>query len=82
MDICKELRINSGVNRKLHVNNEDIERVERFTYLGSEVTADGGALEDVKHGLRRQMEPSYKSIHCGKIRTYIEKLRFNFLTAM
>jgi hypothetical protein len=46
------LRIHSGVNRKLRVNNEDTERVERFTYLGSEVTADG-ALEDDKTRIKK-----------------------------
>jgi hypothetical protein len=63
----KELRINSGFNRKLHVNIEDIERVELFTYLGSEVTADGGALEDVKtqikeaNGIFLQLYPLWKN---------------------
>jgi hypothetical protein len=38
---------------KLHVNNEDIERVEHFTYWGREVSADGGAIEDVNTRIKK-----------------------------
>jgi hypothetical protein len=78
----KELWINSGVNRKLQINNENTERAERFTYLGSEVTADGGALEDVKTRIKKANGIFIQLYPLWKIRTHLEKLRFVFSTEM
>jgi hypothetical protein len=44
----KLMKINTNVQNQLQVNGDDIEAVEEFTYLGSVVTRDGGAVEDVR----------------------------------
>jgi hypothetical protein len=50
----KKLRMNTKTATNMNVTNVVIEKVEQFTYLGSIVTVDGGALYDVKYGSRRQ----------------------------
>jgi hypothetical protein len=45
----KELRINSKTQKQLKIGNQSIESVDSFTYLGSIVTREGGALEDVSN---------------------------------
>jgi hypothetical protein len=45
----KEMRINSDIEHRLSINGKDIEQVESFLYLGSTVTKDGGAKEDVRN---------------------------------
>lgn len=41
------MRINS-CERPILIENQSLENVNRFTYLGSTITSDGGALEDAK----------------------------------
>ena len=43
----KELRINSNNSTNVSVGGTDIELVDSFTYLGSNIAADGGALKDI-----------------------------------
>jgi hypothetical protein len=49
----KEMRINSDIEHRLSINGKDIEQVESFLYLGSMVTKDGGAKEDVRNRIRK-----------------------------
>jgi hypothetical protein len=44
---------NNNSDARFRIGNEEIERVEKFTYLGSVITASGGALDDVRARLRK-----------------------------
>ena len=44
----KTMRINSTNKRPIKLNNEDIENVASFTYLGSVIAVDGGTERDVQ----------------------------------
>jgi hypothetical protein len=44
----KEMRVNPSTFLVLAVNGREVEQVKSFTYLGSIVTIDGEALEDVQ----------------------------------
>jgi hypothetical protein len=63
----KEMRINSNIEHSLSINGKDIEQVESFLYLGSMVTKDGGAKEDVRKRIRKvkgafvQLYPVWKN---------------------
>jgi hypothetical protein len=63
----KEMRINSDIEHRLSINGKDIEQVESFLYLGSTVTEDGGAKEDVRNRIRKangafvQLYPVWKN---------------------
>ena len=46
----KVMRANSKRLEKIKLRDEELEDVHIFTYLGSVVTSDGGADEDVKAG--------------------------------
>lgn len=43
----KAMKINSTADSNFKIGTEDIELVENFTYLGSVITPDGGAKEDI-----------------------------------
>jgi len=47
VDKCKLLRINSRNNDVLEVNGRGIEDVDRFVYLGTTVSKEGGGTEDI-----------------------------------
>ena len=49
----KAMKINSKIKTKLEVNGNIIEETENFQYLGSLVTTDGGAEEDVKNRISK-----------------------------
>ena len=49
----KVLKINSGSNRKIRVNDADIEEVDSFTYLGSVVDTSGGTDADVANRINK-----------------------------
>ena len=48
---AKGTQANNKQQDKIKLNGEDLEDVERFTYLGSAITVTGGAEEDVKSRL-------------------------------
>lgn len=52
-DKTKSLYIGSQQPPTYSLNNKQIDRVETFTYLGSQITTDGGAREDVKVRIRK-----------------------------
>ena len=43
----KALRVNTNKTEPFMLGGESIEDVDSFVYLGSKVTKDGGALQDV-----------------------------------
>ena len=45
---CKLLNVNGKSDDKLKVGEREVEEVEKFTYLGADVTKNGGATADVK----------------------------------
>ena len=49
----KAMKINSKIKTKIEVNGNIIEETETFQYLGSLVTIDGGAEEDVKNRITK-----------------------------
>lgn len=49
----KEIRINPESNGPLTLNNQPIERVQEFQYLGSMIDKSGGALKDVETRIRK-----------------------------
>ena len=49
----KVLKINSGSNRKIRVNDADIEEVDSFTYLGNVVDTSGGTDADVANRINK-----------------------------
>ena len=49
----KVLKINSGSNRKIRVNDVDIEEVDSFTYFGSVVDTSGGTDADVANRINK-----------------------------
>jgi hypothetical protein len=48
-NICKmkEMRINSRTQKRLQIEDQIIEEIDSFTYLGSVMTRSRGALEDI-----------------------------------
>lgn len=63
----KEIRMNSTNKHPLAVKDEEIEQVENFCYLGSIVSKNGGAAEDVECRIKKakgafaQLRPVWKS---------------------
>lgn len=49
----KMMKVNAKSKQKLRVNDEDVEEVEEFTYLGSVTARDGGATADVKMRIQK-----------------------------
>lgn len=45
---CKTLKANDKSEAGLTVGQKEVEEVDRFTYLGANVTEDGGSTADVK----------------------------------
>lgn len=63
----KEMRINSKTDDKLSIDDEEIEQVDTFIYLGSMVSKKGGAEEDIKSRIRKangafvQLYPTWRN---------------------
>jgi hypothetical protein len=53
----KEMRIKPSINLVLTTNGRDVEQMKAFTYPGSIVTTDGGALEDVNSHMKKVNGP-------------------------
>jgi hypothetical protein len=49
----KEIRINHKSKEPLKVRRYTVEQVDKFTYLGSHVAKNGGAMDDVKHRIQK-----------------------------
>lgn len=49
----KEMRINNTSDQPLTLNNQPIERVTEFAYLGSIMTTDGGSQKDVEWRIKK-----------------------------
>ena len=78
----KDIRINSKIDTRIQINKEDIETVSEFTYLGSIVTASGGAPEDVKTRIKKQMGLLCNYTRFGGIKMFPRKQRFVYLIVM
>ena len=48
----KEMRLNSKNIDKITIDNNNIDTVQEFKYLGSIIDKDGGAFEDVKNRIK------------------------------
>ena len=63
------MRINLKNQQKINMDKDELEEVDTFTYLGSEVTTDGGAEKDVKirigkaSGAFKMLNNKWKSNH-------------------
>jgi hypothetical protein len=51
----KEMRMNTQIEEKLSIANKEIQQVESFTYLGSIVTQDGAADQDLNQRINKQI---------------------------
>ena len=49
----KVMKLNSKTNAELKINNNTIEEVPEFTYLGSKITSDGDSTSDVESRLSK-----------------------------
>jgi hypothetical protein len=52
-NVKKSLRLGISEDEKVTLDNEKIDQVENFTYLGSIISKDGGNSEDVKSGIAK-----------------------------
>ena len=50
---AKGLDVNAGKTKVLRMNDEDLEEVQEFTYLGSKMTTDGSSDADIKARLAK-----------------------------
>jgi hypothetical protein len=61
----KELRVNSKTQKQLNIGNQSTESVDSFIYLGSVVTTEGDAMEDVSNRIGKansaQLYPVWKN---------------------
>jgi hypothetical protein len=68
----KELRVNPKTQKQLKIGNQSIESVDSFTYLGSIVTREGGALEDMSNRISKgnsafvQLCPAWKNSNISR----------------
>jgi hypothetical protein len=68
----KELRVNPKTQKQLKIGNQSIESVDSFTYLGSIVTREGGALEDMSNRIGKgnsafvQLCPAWKNSNISR----------------
>jgi hypothetical protein len=60
------MRVNATVGEKLFIYEMEIEQVDSFTYLGSTVSKDGGADEDVSSRIKKSQWSFYTIIPCMK----------------
>ena len=49
----KSMRLNAKIEREIKIDGQELEEVDQFTYLGSKVTNEGGASEDIKARLQK-----------------------------
>ena len=47
------MRLNANIERLIKIDGPELEEVDEFTYLGSKVTKEGGASEDIKARLQK-----------------------------
>ena len=45
---CKVMKTDSSSEKKLKVQGKEVEEVDSFTYLGANVTQDGGGTVDIR----------------------------------
>ena len=47
------MRINTRKMKKIRVQDEEVEEVDEFVYLGAKVSKDGDGAEDIKNRLKK-----------------------------
>jgi hypothetical protein len=52
----EQIRINTKLKKAVTPENRDIKRASNFTYLGSNVSEDGGTAKDIDIRIQRQEE--------------------------
>lgn len=77
----KEIRVKSSTNLVLTTNSRDVEQMKSFTYPGSIVTADGGALEEVHSHIKKVNGP-FVSLYPVKKNKYILEPKFGCVIQM
>jgi len=77
----EEIRVNAKNNRPLHIGNEIINRVEHFTYLGSNISADGGALKDVNMRIQKARGAFAKLLNVWKSTSITKHLKMKIFNA-
>jgi hypothetical protein len=77
----EEIRVNARNNRPLHIGNETINRVDHFTYLGSNISADGGALKDVNMRIHKARGAFAKLSNVWKSTSITKHLKMKIFNA-
>jgi hypothetical protein len=76
------MRLNATVGEKLFIYENEIEQVDSFTYLGSIISKDGGADEDIRSRIRKangaflQLYPVWRNHNISK-RTILQMFNTN-----
>ena len=80
----KALRVNTNKTETFMLGDESIEDVESFVYLGSKVTKDGGATQDVAQRIQKAKVAfvQYNFTQYGETATYILGPNFASFVAM
>jgi len=77
----KEMRINSDNNRSLKLENQVIDKVSEFQYLGCVMTEDGGAEQDVRNRINKA-RGAYIQLRCiWDSNVYSKKTKMNIFRA-
>jgi hypothetical protein len=68
----KEMRVKATTEEKLSIHDKEVEQVNSFTHLGSTLTEDGGADEDVRSRIKKvnrafiQLYPVWRNRNISK----------------
>ncbi|XP_070509140.1 uncharacterized protein, partial [Chironomus tepperi] len=77
----EEIRVNARNNRPLLIGNETINRVENFTYLGSKISADGGAMKGVSMRIQKASGAFAKRSNVWKSTNITKQLNMKIFNA-
>ena len=83
----KSMHINRKSNEKINIDDQDIEAVEDFTYLGSILSVDNGAEKDIKSRLQKartsfsMLNPVWRSNKYSR-RTKLRIFKSNVLSVL
>lgn len=77
----KVMRMNSTNNTPLFINNIPLEEVEKFEYLGSMLTNDGGAKKDVDNRIRKARVSFAILNRIWKTRNLVLRTKINIFNA-
>ena len=69
-DKTQEMRINTSCNKRISVNNAEIQRVESFTYLGAIQSTEDATQKDIKSRLAKGRAAFHQLKHVWKSKQY------------